>query len=74
MVKISEKDYKICEKYGLLYDGKHKKRGLNRQVLRNADLGRTFVRTKHNIYVTDGNSGIMRQLEYFREKENCVDR
>lgn len=70
MVKISDNDYAICAKYGLLFDGKHKRRGLNWSVMRNADLGRTFVRTKHNIYITEGSSGISKQLEYFRKKEN----
>lgn len=70
MVRISKSDYEICEKYGLLYDGKHRKRGLNRAALQNGGLDRTFIRTKNHIYITSGVGGIDKALEYYRRKES----
>lgn len=70
MIKISKSDYEICEKYGLLYDGKHRKRGLNYSALQNGGLDRTFVRTKHHVYITSGVGGIDKALEYYRRKES----
>lgn len=66
---ISDTDRKICEKYGLLYDGKHRKRGMNKRVLAGDSLARTYVRTRHHVFITEGYDGIQNSLEYFKKKD-----
>ena len=58
MKRITEQQYQICKEHGLLYDGKNVYKGLDKRVERSAYFGRTWIRTKNAIYVTEGQDGI----------------
>lgn len=72
MRRISEQEYQIAKKYNLLFDGKTVYKELNPVIKRNASNGRTFVRTRHSIFVTDGDQGIYDMLVRFIQKESGV--
>ena len=70
MKRITQQEYEIAKKYGLLYDGKNNYPGLNKNVQRKSFLGRSYVRTCHGaVYVTEGRDGIYDSILYFLEKE-----
>lgn len=69
MKRITQQEYEIAKKYGLLYDGKNNYPGLNKGVKSKGMFGRTFVRTRHAIFVSEGRDGIYDSILYFLEKE-----
>ena len=69
MRKISEREYQIAKKHNLLFDGKTVYKELNPTIKRNASNGRTFVRTRHAIYATEGRDGIYDKIQEFVQKE-----
>ena len=69
MRRISEQEYQIAKKYNLLFDGKTVYKELNPTIKRNASNGRTFVRTRHAIYATEGRDGIYDKIQEFVQKE-----
>ena len=56
MKKVSKTIIDTARKYNLLYDGQAIPKKLNKLV--NPFLGRTYVKTKHTYWVTDGDKGI----------------
>jgi hypothetical protein len=56
MKRVSKEFIKVAKKNNLLYDGNGVPKKLNKLV--NPFLGRTYVLTKHTIWVTDGDKGI----------------
>jgi hypothetical protein len=68
MKRITEQQYQICKEHGLLYDGKNTYKGLNKKVEQSAYSGRTFVRTRHGIFLTEGSQGIYDMMLEFEKK------
>ena len=68
MKRITEQQYQICKEHGLLYDGKNTYKGLNKRVEQSAYSGRTFVRTRHGIFLTEGSQGIYDMMLEFEKK------
>ena len=68
MKRITEEQYQICKMNGLLYDGKNTYKGLNKKVEQSAYSGRTFVRTRHAVFVTEGDQGIYNLMIEFEKK------
>lgn len=67
MKKITESEYQVALENGLLYDGEHKRPNLNKRVERAGY--RTFKRTRHGIYVSEGRDGIYESILYYMEKD-----
>lgn len=68
MKRITERQYQTCKEHGLLFDGRTVYKGLDKRIQR---LGfKTFQRTRHNVYVSDGSNGIYDSLVYFERKDN----
>lgn len=72
MRKISEREYQIAKKHNLLFDGKNVYKELYPMIKRNASNGRTFVRTRHAIWVTEGQQGIYDLILDFERKETKI--
>jgi hypothetical protein len=68
MKKITEAQYQVCKVNGLLFDGKNVYKGLNKKVERSAYSGRSYIRTRHNVYVTEGSDGIYDLMLEFETK------
>ena len=68
MKRITEQQYQICKEHGLLYDGKNTYKGLNKKVEQSAYSGRTFIRTRHGIFLTEGSQGIYDMMLEFEKK------
>lgn len=68
MKRITEQQYQTCKEHGLLYDGKNTYKGLNKKVEQSAYSGRTFVRTRHGIFLTEGSQGIYDMMLEFEKK------
>lgn len=68
MKKITEDQYQVCKKNGLLFDGKNTYKGLNKRVEQSAYSGRTFVRTRHGVFITEGSQGIYDMMLEFEAK------
>ena len=69
MKRITEQQYQICKEHGLLYDGKNTYKGLDKRVERSAYSGRTFVRTRHSIFLTEGQDGVYDAMLNFEKNE-----
>jgi hypothetical protein len=69
MKRITEDEYQVCKRHGLLYDGKNLYKGLDKQVERHAHSGRTFVRTRNNVYISEGSDGVYDKMLSFKEKD-----
>lgn len=69
MRKISEREYQIAKKHNLLFDGKNVYKELHPMIKQNASNGRTFVRTRHSVWVTEGQQGIYDMIVNFMQKE-----
>lgn len=70
MRRINEQEYQIAKKYNLLFDGKNVYEKLNPKVKSHTSNGRTYIRTRHGLYVTEGYQGIYDSIVYFSEREN----
>ena len=61
----------VAKKYNLLYDGSmNVPKKLNKLV--NTWLGRTYVVTRHNTYVTDGKDGIFDIVNKIIERDKIL--
>lgn len=61
----------VAKKYNLLYDGTmNVPKKLNKLV--NTWLGRTYVVTRHNVYVTDGKDGIFDIVNRIIERDKIL--
>jgi len=71
MKRITEEQYKICKNHGLIYDGKNVYKGLDKKIERAGF--RTFCRTRHGIYVSEGSQGIYDSMIYFEKKDGATN-
>ena len=69
MKRITENQYQICKRHGLLFDGKNVYPELDKKVEKSAYSGRTFVRTRHGVFVTEGEQGVYDIMLYFEKKD-----
>ena len=71
-MRIVTKDFiKTAKKYNLLYDGN---RGIPKNLNKLIDpfSGRTYVVTRHNVYVTDGDKGIYNIVNRIMERDRVL--
>lgn len=62
MKPITKEEFKVAKKCGLIYDGsKHIPKTLHPSV--KTWEGRSFITTKHGIFVTDGYRGVFDTLQ-----------